>query len=102
MKKKNNLKRFDYKGKSNKFLVAGIIAEFLLPGTGVGGALLIASAGNAVADAYWHPENVADFVERYAPMCEEAMTKEEIEDLEKRDKKDSDGKNDVNKGGNEK
>lgn len=99
MKKKNNLKRFDYRKKSDGFLIAGIIAEFLLPGTGVGGALLIASAGNAVANAYWHPENVEDFVERCYPMCEEAMTKEEIEDLEKRDKKDSDGKNNVNKGG---
>ena len=99
MKKKNNLKRFDYRKKSDRFLIAGAIAEFLLPGTGIGGALLIASAGNAVADAYWHPEHVADYVERWAPMCEEAMTKEEIEYLEKRDNKDNDGKNNVNKEG---
>lgn len=80
-------KRFDYKEKSNRFLIAGIVARVLDPSGIISDVLFGFAAANAAADLYWHPGDYSDLIENSMPMPREAMTEEETKEFWEHDEK---------------
>ena len=79
--------KYDYKWKSNVCAICAGITKFVIPLPGISDALLIASAGYAAADIYWHPGENADIIESLFPMPYEEMTEEQMNDWRKHDEK---------------
>lgn len=93
--------KFDYKKKSNRLAIAGIVARVLDPSGIISDVLFGFAAANAAADLYWHPGDYSELIENSMPMPCEAMTEEETKEFWEHDEKTQKLKEkETQKGGN--